>query len=83
MPPLSDQMMSVIRTGVNKAIGLFTTYLLIHYGIGVSEELSAAMALVLGWFVSMLIYMVGRKAEERWPWMGAILFGSRKQPRYE
>lgn len=82
MPPLNDQVMSVIRTGVNKAIGLFSTYLLIHYGVGVSEEQSAAMTLVLGWFVSMLIYMVGRKLEARWPWVGTLLFGSRKQPTY-
>lgn len=79
---MSDLVLSYIRTYVPIGVGAGLSWLAVKYGIGVSEDVSAQLAIGLTAVVVAVYYGLVRALEVRWPWFGKLL-GKAKTPAYQ
>ena len=74
-------LVSLIRTWAPIWAGAVISYL-IGLGVGLDTETQAAFVVAFTGLVQSVYYLVARWAEQRVPWLGAILLGSSSQPTY-
>lgn len=78
---LSDKVYSVIRTGVPMAVGLVVSYVLVHWGFAVPEDVQTWLEGLLTFGIGYVYYLIVRGLEGKWPGLGWLL-GSPNQPTY-
>jgi|SRR5882762_8905406 len=78
---LSDKVLSAIRTGVPYAVGLVVSYLLIHFGFAVPEDVQTWLEGLLTFGIGYVYYLGVRYLEGKWPKLGWLL-GAPTQPVY-
>jgi len=78
---LNDKVYSAIRTGVPMLVGLVISYLLVHFGFAVPEDVQTWLEGLLTFGIGYVYYLVVRWLEGKWPSLGWLL-GSPNQPSY-
>src|SRR5690348_9921522 len=78
---LNDKVTSAIRTGVPMLVGLVVSYLLVHFGFTVPEDVQTWLESLLTFGLGYLYYLAVRGLEAKWPNLGWLL-GVAKQPVY-
>lgn len=79
---LNDYLLSLVRTWVPVGVGSVLTYLGVHYGILLPEDMSGQLAIGVTALVVGAYYTVVRGLEAKWPVFGKLL-GKKAQPTYE
>ncbi|HLR95689.1 MAG TPA: hypothetical protein VK053_14280 [Jiangellaceae bacterium] len=79
-PPVSNGVLSLIRTYVPIVVGALASWLL-TLGVEVDAEAQAGLVVAMTGVLQAIYYAAARWAETRWPWLG-VLLGSRAKPTY-
>lgn len=78
---LSDKVLSAIRTGVPMLVGLVVSYVLVHFGFAVPENVQTWLEGLLTFGIGYGYYLAVRGLEGKWPNLGWLL-GAPAQPVY-
>lgn len=79
--PVSDEIVSLIRTYVPLAVGAALVWLANTAGIKITEDESAGLTAGLTALTAAGYYALARWLESRWPWLGKLL-GTSRRPTY-
>jgi|GEM_PF-1291191 len=77
---MSDYLVSLIRTAVPTAVGGVLAWLA-TVGLPIPEDAASSVIVGLTGAIIAVYYGLVRFAEQRWPWVGALL-GRRETPSY-
>lgn len=78
---MTDQVVSVIRTGVPAVVGAILAYFATEHGVVIDEGTGAAGITFFTALATSVWYVVVRWVEQRYPQAGWLL-GLPKEPRY-
>jgi hypothetical protein len=78
---LNDKALSAIRTGVPYLVGLGISFLIVHTGLSIPDDIKGWLTALLTFGVGYAYYLAVRWAEGKWPQMGWLL-GAPVQPVY-
>lgn len=77
---MREQTPALVRTLVPMIVGAAATWLLATLGVTLPLEPATELVTLI---LSGAYYTVARWLEQRWPFLGAILLGSSRQPHYD
>lgn len=78
---LNDWVTSAIRTGVPYLVGGLASFLIVHFGFSLSDDVQGQLIALLTFGIGYAYYLLVRWLETKWPSLGWLL-GTPKQPVY-
>lgn len=78
---LNDKALSAIRTGVPMIVGWLASFLIVHFGFAIPQDVQGWLTALLGFGIGYAYYLGVRYLEGRWPQLGWLL-GAPVQPMY-
>jgi hypothetical protein len=71
-----------LRTGLPAAWATAFTWVVAKFGLDLQEE-DYAMLMIIVPIVIPVFYRLSREIEQRFPWLGKLIFGSTASPSYD